>query len=525
MPGADFVIITALDEERDAVLAKFEATRKLEKDGLDVHTWYETTLRTRRQDGASYRVIITSLAGMGPLMATTKAQAVVTRWHPKNVLLVGIACGMPPPKTALGDVLVSRQIADYTLGKVHPDGTRTIRWDVHHAGANLLDAAVNLAPEEWIPLITAERPEPGMPVRHCDVIISGGDVVSNAKLTESYGEDWSKLIGIEMEAGGTATGLHESPDPPEFLMVKGVSDFGEGKHDVDVWRPYASDAAAAFAAALIRAGTGPAVSTPASRRRIASLATLVVAIVLALGLGLAWMHARRDAAVVRLNNRGIETLTARQDEEARDAFMAALRLDPHNAPAHSNLAAMDAAAGKLQDAIRHAEAAAHAAPEVALYHYNLGMLLARAERFEDALASLQRAISRAPRYAKAYNEIGNIQLKLGRATDARKALLAGLAIDPRFAPLSKNLARVALTEQHAGEAVRLLHAALANYGNDSAGRAEATYWLASAESALAHRAAVCGALKNLAQLDPNRLTEFAPAAQRLGKTQGCDPWI
>jgi nucleoside phosphorylase/tetratricopeptide (TPR) repeat protein/TolB-like protein len=281
----DFAIITALDEERDAVLAKFERSRKLEKDGVDAHTYYEAEVSTARADGSAYRVIITSLSDMGPKMAAQKALAVVTRWHPRNVLLVGIACGIRG-KTNLGDVLVSTQIADYELGKVWPDGSRDIRWKGHPAGSNLLDTAVNLEPSQWLDLLKHPRPGPGEPIRQRGVIASGGDVVANDDMIRLFQKQWPKLIGIEMEAGGVASGLHGTPDRPEFLMIKGVSDQGEGKETLEAWRPYAADAAAAFALALIRTGTGPAVRNKRKRRRWMFTAVAVVVALIAVAMSI-----------------------------------------------------------------------------------------------------------------------------------------------------------------------------------------------------------------------------------------------
>jgi nucleoside phosphorylase len=87
-------------------------------------------------------------------------------------------------------------------------------------------------------------------------------VVANDDIIKEYRDDWPKLVGIEMEAGGIAAGLHNTMDRPEFLMIKAVSDYGKDKHDAAVkpWRPYACDVAASFAAQIIRSGTGPAVA-------------------------------------------------------------------------------------------------------------------------------------------------------------------------------------------------------------------------------------------------------------------------
>ena len=57
----DFVVITALDEERDAVLSKLRGARKLDKEASDVTTYYAATVRTSRRDRSEYQVIVTSL--------------------------------------------------------------------------------------------------------------------------------------------------------------------------------------------------------------------------------------------------------------------------------------------------------------------------------------------------------------------------------------------------------------------------------------------------------------------------------
>lgn len=452
---------------------------------------------------------------MGPIMATAKAQAVVARWHPVHVLLVGIACGISK-KTELGDVLVARQIADYTLGKVHPDGHREIRWDVYRAGANLLDVALNLALDDWRGLITERRPEPGTPMRRCDVMVAGGDVVANADTIETYKGDWAKVIGIEMEGGGVAAGLHNTPERPELLMIKGVSDFGKGKHAVEAWRPYAADAAASFALAVMRSGTGP-VARP--KWRLAGLAALLLLVAaLAVVLGFRW----RRAATVRMHNDdGVAALNDGRHDDARNAFAAALAADPRNAAAHASLSVLEEREGNHRKAIEEAQAAVRAAPKDALTHFNLGVLLARQERFEEALPRLQQAADLDTHYERPYNEMGNIYLKLGRPAEARQVLTAGLKRNPQFAALSKNLGRALLAEGHAEDAAQRLRAALPLYRGDRAGRAEATYWLAAADASRKQHAEVCAGLASYRELDPQGLGVVAAEAIELTRSEGC----
>lgn len=250
--SADYLIITALEEERDALLRQLPRCRKLDKEAPDVHTYFYDFVRSSRKDKALLSVVVTCLAGMGPTEAATRATIASKRWAPKYVLLVGIACGVKG-EVEHGDLLLATQVADYSLGKLK-DGDREIRWTVSLCGASLLDSAINIS--NWRRKIDARRPGAGECQLRKGVVASGGDVIADDNVIRAYSVNWPKLVGIEMEAGGIAAALHQTPDRPEFLMIKGVSDFGADKHDQAVlpWRNYASHAAAAFARALIEGG-------------------------------------------------------------------------------------------------------------------------------------------------------------------------------------------------------------------------------------------------------------------------------
>lgn len=249
---ADYLVLTALEEERDALLAQLPRAQKLDKQLPDIHTYYYRRVSSARKDKAQFNVIVTCLAGMGPTEAATRASVAVKRWNPKYVLLVGIACGVKG-EVEHGDVLLATQVADYSLGKLKA-GDREIRWTVSPCGASLLDSAINVP--RWQGKIGVRRPGAGE-CRVCKgVVASGGDVIADDNVIRAYSTSWPKLVGVEMEAGGIAAALNQTADRPEFLMIKGVSDFGADKHDPVVlpWRKYAAHAAAAFARALIENG-------------------------------------------------------------------------------------------------------------------------------------------------------------------------------------------------------------------------------------------------------------------------------
>jgi nucleoside phosphorylase len=76
-------------------------------------------------------------------------------------------------------------------------------------------------------------------------------------LLEQYQKDWDWLIGVEMEAGGTASAIFSQVSPPGFFMVRAASDLadpGKDTPDTRKWREYACDVAASFAIGLLESG-------------------------------------------------------------------------------------------------------------------------------------------------------------------------------------------------------------------------------------------------------------------------------
>lgn len=157
-PPVDFVVVTALPEERDALLATLPGAQKLDKGIRDIHAFHAARIKTRRKDKSEYAVIVTCLVKMGPITATAQTVSVVARWQPRYVLLVGIACGVRGA-VKHGDILIATQVADYTIGK-QEGGLRKINWDVYPCGVSLLDSANDLG-DAWRKGMSVNRPGGG----------------------------------------------------------------------------------------------------------------------------------------------------------------------------------------------------------------------------------------------------------------------------------------------------------------------------------------------------------------------------
>jgi nucleoside phosphorylase len=260
-PQTDFVIITALEEERDAMLSKLPKPRRIAPSLDDIYVYYSSQLPVTFSDDSAgiYTIITTTLLGMGRVQAASATSAAIYRWKPRYVLLVGIAGGIAEANVKIGDILISNQVVDYELQKQTATGSQ-IRWEVHRATPRLLAAVSDFPYTLWKDEITETRPGPGIPARHIGPIASGDKVIAFKDTLTQYRDMWPKLIGVEMEASGAATGTFQSANPPGFFMIRGVSDLADAKkgtRNVDKWRPYACDVAAAYTIGLLRSGPVP----------------------------------------------------------------------------------------------------------------------------------------------------------------------------------------------------------------------------------------------------------------------------
>ncbi len=270
--SVDVLIIAPLREERDAVLRRLSGYRKLAPSPADIRIYYEAELPVTVSDSTSgtYRLIVTSPTSMGRTQAATLVGDALARWRPQYVLLVGIAGGAGDPQDGttggvsakgvrIGDVLVADMIVDYSLQKQTADKTE-IRWQPFTVDQRLLSAAQNLEEREWLPLVSEPRPQAGAPLIHIGPVASGDRVIAYRAGMDALRDVWSKLVGVEMEAGGVALSAAQSVKQPGFFMVRGVSDLADAhKNSVEVgaWRAYACDVAAAYAIGLLKSGPIP----------------------------------------------------------------------------------------------------------------------------------------------------------------------------------------------------------------------------------------------------------------------------
>jgi nucleoside phosphorylase len=240
----DVVIITALPVEEAAMVMAIGT--------CSIHRWRGRDLHVGEVGGL--RALVFPLDGMGNVGAAQAAERAVGIWSPALLLLVGIAGGARGgvDNLRLGDVLVPDQVVGYELAKVTPDAT-VPRYQVYRPHPDLLAAARSVIPSEWALALVTPRPdgETGriIPRAHFGPVLSGEKVLAENQVVENLRSAWPKAIGVEMESLGAALAAYQGG--PGFLTVKAASDFADAEKNDD-WQPYAAEAAARFAVAVLQ---------------------------------------------------------------------------------------------------------------------------------------------------------------------------------------------------------------------------------------------------------------------------------
>jgi len=111
-------------------------------------------------------------------------------------------------------------------------------------------------------------------------------------------------------------------------------------------------------------------------------------------------------------------LEAAAPEEAREAYLRALSVDPGHADALVNLGRLLHESGDPAQAEIFYRRALEARPQDATAAFNLGVALEDLERPSDALAAYERALSLDPGNADAHYNAANLCERLGRPADA-----------------------------------------------------------------------------------------------------------
>lgn len=288
-------IITALDHETAAVLAVLGEVRPIDVPGAGAgRAYWVADLPSR---GGSVHHVIVAQAGMGNNKAAIRASLLLSHFPKIDVLMCGIAGGVPHPEkpdehVRLGDIVVSNEkgVVQYdfvkrTRKRKVQKAFEEVRASAHRPSAALLEGVQTLRTESYLgkrpwedaiqealALLRWQRPDNGQDVLaaskdpkdlishpvHDDRregqphVFHGAIASANTLLKDPLKRDALRdqfgTKAVEMEGSGIqdATWTHGVGN----LVVRGICDYCDSNKN-DKWQRYAAACAAGYVRALL----------------------------------------------------------------------------------------------------------------------------------------------------------------------------------------------------------------------------------------------------------------------------------
>ncbi len=248
----DIAIVTALKIECTAVLAFLDKYQQIQE---HKNTYYRGQVAI--DDKRYYEVVVALTLEMDNLEASIITTTIIKRWHPKNIIMMGIAAARKG-KVNLGDVVVAEICHYYEFVKKTEKGEQR-RTHQLPSSPLLLDRAKNFKASGWHESIKVALPNSVqgiyyVPQLHFGAIGSGEQVIADDNTLAILIKKSPELIAVAMEGAGVARAAHHAG--LNFIEVRGICDFADPNKNDD-WQPYAASAAAAFLIAWLRSGTVP----------------------------------------------------------------------------------------------------------------------------------------------------------------------------------------------------------------------------------------------------------------------------
>ncbi|HYH81283.1 MAG TPA: hypothetical protein VEX86_15875, partial [Longimicrobium sp.] len=298
----DFAILTMRDDEQSAVHGQFPPMAIAEVEGEGHGRWPYAISWVPTPTGI-HTVAMVQCIRQGTTHAQRVASNTIDDLHPRWLLAVGIAGGVPSPTFTLGDVVVSSFVHDLSLMAASGPG----RTDYAAGGGPMTERAEQvlsglgaLAPtlKGWNSPRAIRAKAPQLVLENLSIagdseyqarVITGlkagfikghrrpprvvlGEIGSSSTLiidpaaAEDLCASFRKLIAFEMEfAGIQAAARNAAPGGRDLptLTIRGISDI-IGLTREEGWKNYAAHSAAAFARALIERGRLVSPSLPIS---------------------------------------------------------------------------------------------------------------------------------------------------------------------------------------------------------------------------------------------------------------------
>ncbi len=237
-PDESILIVTVTKMEAQAILETF--FQALGKESalqvIEDKTYYDLGVCGDVQVFMVQSEMGTATPG-GALLTIREA---IQKLRPQAVIMCGIAFGLNQDKQRLGDILIAKQIQYYEFQKTDRQQGQIPRGDRVTTSDRLLDR-----------FRTADNFWQKKNRTHFGLVLSGEKLVNDPDVRDSLLKKEPEAIGGEMEGAG----LYAAADQAkvDWILVKSICDWGDGKKNSDV-QPSAAQNAAQFVLHVLQLG-------------------------------------------------------------------------------------------------------------------------------------------------------------------------------------------------------------------------------------------------------------------------------
>lgn len=174
----------------------------------------------------NYDVVQFELINQGSIRSDASILSIyeaIEAWHPDAVILIGIAFGkdnddMPDPRQHIGDVLISKMVADYESEKIK-NGIQQSDGFVSESGRHLTSVFQHYS-KSWNYTVDERKAEVIM-----GLLLSGDKVVDDKELKSKLFSNFPRAIGGEMEGRGAYSACRRK-GIDEWIIIKAICDWG-----------------------------------------------------------------------------------------------------------------------------------------------------------------------------------------------------------------------------------------------------------------------------------------------------------
>jgi len=157
---------------------------------------------------------------------------------------------------------------------------------------------------------------------------------------------------------------------------------------------------------------------------------------------------------------GVTSLRANDPQGAEQGYRKALKLNPHNAKAHLDLAYLLLKRGEIDEGLVHVNESLRLDPNNVEARFNLAMAMALQKKPQEAATHFEKVIQLKPDHAEAHFNLAVVLANLGRLDEAVTHYLKASELNPNDARVPYNLGLLAAQQGKLDEVVKHLSRAI-----------------------------------------------------------------